>query len=84
MPVFCKRIESLERGQRSTPVSRGGVGAGATSVTVRDPAAVPARTQLFIGCLNRARLAVTRGRPGSVERLVPTCVHLTCGTDRRG
>ncbi|MCX4991348.1 hypothetical protein OOK38_21695 [Streptomyces sp. NBC_00568] len=65
-------------------MSRGGVGAGTTSVTGYDRAAVPARTQLFIGCLNRAQLAVTQGRPGSVERLVPTGVHLTCGTDWRG
>ncbi|HTJ36249.1 MAG TPA: hypothetical protein VL738_23790 [Dactylosporangium sp.] len=45
-----------------------------------DPAAMPAGKQLFIGYLNDAQLAVTGGAPGSVERLVPTGVELTCTT----
>jgi hypothetical protein len=41
---------------------------------------MPAGKQLFIGYLNSAQLAVTQGRPGSVERLVSTGVTLTCTT----
>ncbi len=48
---------------------------------VFDPAAVPAGRQLFIGYLNPAQLEITGGRPGSIERLVPTDVPLTCTTD---
>jgi hypothetical protein len=44
------------------------------------PAAMPAGKQLFIGFLTPAQLAVTHGRPGSVERLVSTGVPLTCTT----
>lgn len=45
-----------------------------------DPNAMPANTELFIGYLSPAQLAVTDGRPGSVERLVPTNTPLTCTT----
>ena len=38
------------------------------------------RPELFIGYLSPAQLAVTQGQPGSVERLVPTGVPLTCTT----
>jgi hypothetical protein len=44
------------------------------------PSAVPAGKQLFIGYLNDAQLAVTQGRPGSVERLISTAGPLTCTT----
>jgi hypothetical protein len=44
------------------------------------PSAMPAGKQLFIGYLNAAQLAVSGGRPGSVERLVPTGVTLNCTT----
>jgi hypothetical protein len=44
------------------------------------PAAMPADTELFIGYLSPAQLAVTGGRPGSVERLVPTSTALDCDT----
>ncbi|MBD0740927.1 hypothetical protein [Streptomyces sp. CBMA152] len=42
--------------------------------------AMPAGTELFIGYLNPAQLAVTHGRPGSVERLVPIGTPLVCTT----
>ena len=35
------------------------------------PSAMPAGEELFIGYLSPSQLAVTHGRPGSVERLVP-------------
>ncbi len=44
------------------------------------PSAMPPGTELFIGYLSPAQLAVTDGRPGSVERLVPTTAPLTCST----
>jgi hypothetical protein len=44
------------------------------------PSAMPAGMQLFIGYLSPSQLAVTQGRPGSVERLVPTATPLTCTT----
>ena len=42
--------------------------------------ALPAGNELFIGYLSPAQLAITRGAPGSVERLVPTNTTLTCTT----
>jgi len=87
--VFCKGPGD------HTPVDEHGTGAGVdgvrkgvrkddgTVVFVYDPAAMPAHTQLFIGYLNKAQLAVTHGQPGSVERLVPTDAKLNCGTDWR-
>ncbi|WP_033283593.1 hypothetical protein [Streptomyces sp. NRRL F-525] len=44
------------------------------------PSAMPQGKQLFIGYLNAAQLAASGGRPGSVERLVPTGVTLNCTT----
>jgi hypothetical protein len=41
---------------------------------------MPAGQQLFIGYLSPAQLAAVHGNPGSVERLVPTGVPLTCDT----
>jgi hypothetical protein len=41
---------------------------------------MPAGEELFIGYLSPSQLAVTHGQPGSVERLVPTGVPLTCTT----
>jgi hypothetical protein len=49
-----------------------------TVVFVFKPSAMPAGKQLFIGYLSPSQLAVTHGRPGSVERLVSTGVPLTC------
>lgn len=88
--VFCKGPDD------HTKVDEHGSGVGVEEVVKRerrnddtvvfiyDPAAMPAHTQLFIGYLDQAQLAVTDGRPGSVERLVPTGVALKCGTDWRG
>jgi len=42
--------------------------------------ALPAGNELFIGYLSPAQLAITRGAPGSVERLVATNTTLTCTT----
>ncbi|MEU6141588.1 hypothetical protein ABZ848_14620 [Streptomyces sp. NPDC047081] len=44
------------------------------------PDAMPADTELFIGYLTPEQLRTTDGRPGSVERLVPTDTALTCST----
>jgi hypothetical protein len=44
------------------------------------PSAMPTATQLFIGFLSPAQLAITHGLPGSVERLVPTKIPLACTT----
>lgn len=44
------------------------------------PSAMPAGEELFIGYLSPSQLAVTHGRPGSVERLVPAGAPLTCTT----
>jgi hypothetical protein len=45
-----------------------------------DPSGMPAGKQLFIGYLSPAQRAAVHGNPGSVERLVPTGVKLTCDT----
>ena len=45
-----------------------------------DRSGLPAGTELFIGYLSPAQLAITHGAPGSVERLVPTGTTLTCTT----
>ncbi|MGI5456896.1 hypothetical protein ACQEWB_27775 [Streptomyces sp. CA-249302] len=45
------------------------------------PDAMPANTELFIGYLTPAQLRITDGRPGSVERLVPTDTALTCSSE---
>ncbi len=44
------------------------------------PSAMPAGKQLFIGYLDTDQLTASGGRPGSVERLVPTGVTLNCTT----
>jgi hypothetical protein len=49
-------------------------------VLVFNPSAMPPGKQLFIGYLSPGQLAGTNGNPGSVERLVPTGVPLTCDT----
>lgn len=45
-----------------------------------DRSGMPASSELFIGYLSPAQLAITHGAPGSVERLVPTNTTLTCNT----
>jgi hypothetical protein len=64
-------VDHVMRGERQ--------GDGAV-VFVFTPSAMPAGKQLFIGYLSPSQLAVTQGQPGSVERLVPTGVPLTCTT----
>jgi hypothetical protein len=54
--------------------------AGGAVAFVFTPSAMPAGDELFIGYLSPSQLAVTHGRPGSVERLVPAGVPLTCTT----
>jgi len=49
-------------------------------VFVFTPSAMPHGDELFIGYLSPSQLAVTHGRPGSVERLVPANAPLTCTT----
>jgi hypothetical protein len=41
---------------------------------------IPAGEELFIGYLSPAQVAITQGRPGSVERLVPTASRGKYGT----
>jgi hypothetical protein len=84
--VFCKGPH--DNGQ----LGEGGVGPGVDKVmTGHDeaggqviftftPSAMPASEELFIGYLSPSQVASTHGRPGSIERLVPTGVPLTCTT----
>ena len=61
-------------------VMKGEDGTDGSVVFIFTPSAMPAGEELFIGYLSPAQLAVTHGQPGSVERLVPTGVPLTCTT----
>ena len=61
-------------------VMKGEQQADGTVVFIFTPSAMPAGKELFIGYLSPSQLAVTHGQPGSVERLVPTGVPLTCTT----
>jgi hypothetical protein len=82
--VFCQGPH--DRGQ----LGAGGVGPGVDAVMTGEdepggdvvfvfrPSAMPVGEELFIGYLSPSQLAVTHGRPGSIERLVPTGVPLTC------
>ena len=82
--VFC--VGPHDGGQ----LGAGGVGPGVGAVMTGEdrpggdvvftftPSAMPAGDELFIGYLSPSQLAVTHGRPGSVERLVPAGVPLTC------
>jgi hypothetical protein len=84
--VFCKGPHD------NGHLGPGGVGPGVGQVMTGEngpdgavvftftPSAMPAGEELFIGYLSPSQLAVTQGRPGSVERLVPTGVPLTCTT----
>jgi hypothetical protein len=59
---------------------RGEGQAGGTVVFVFTPSAMAPGEELFIGYLSPSQLAVTHGRPASVERLVPADAALTCTT----
>ena len=61
-------------------VMTGENGPDGTVVFTFTPSAMPAGEELFIGYLSPSQLAVTHGQPGSVERLVPAGVPLTCTT----
>jgi hypothetical protein len=85
--VFCKGPSD------DGHLGAGGVGPGVGQVMTGEdepggsvvftftPSAMPAGEELFIGYLSPAQLAVTHGRPGSVERLVPTGVPLACTSE---
>ena len=91
-PVLMKEGTFCRGPQDDASLNPSGVGPGVTRVMkaqdgrdgsvefVFTPSAMPAGKQLFIGYLSPAQLAVTHGRPGSVERLVSTGVPLTCTT----
>jgi hypothetical protein len=91
-PVLMKTGEFCKGPQDDGYLNPSGIGRGVSAVmkgtSTKDgnvtftftPAAMPAGHELFIGYLNADQLAVTRGRPGSVERIVPTGVPLTCTT----
>ena len=90
-PVLIK-VGEFCKGPQDDGTLDGGVGPGVDAVMkgedaadgkvniVFTPSAMPAGKQLFIGYLSPSQLAVTGGAPGSVERLVPTGVPLTCTT----
>jgi hypothetical protein len=61
-------------------VMQGQNGPNGSVVFTFAPAAMPAGEELFIGYLSPSQVAITHGEPGSVERLVPTGVPLTCTT----
>jgi hypothetical protein len=61
-------------------VMQGEQEADGSVVFVFTPSAMPHGDELFIGYLSPSQLTVTHGRPGSVERLVPTNAPLTCTT----
>jgi len=91
-PVLIKEGEFCRGPQDDGSLDHSGVGPGVDNVMkgqrqadgsvdiIFTPAAMPAGMQLFIGYLTPAQLAVTHGRPGSVERLVPATGRLTCTT----
>src|SRR6266536_434752 len=84
--VFCKgphdngTLDSSGVGPGVGQVMKGEDRPDGTVVFIFTPSAMPAGDELFIGNLSPAQLAVTHGQPGSVERLVPTGVPLTCTT----
>jgi hypothetical protein len=84
--VFCKgphdsgHLDPSGVGPGVGQVMRGEAEPGGAVVFVFTPSAMPAGEELFIGYLSPSQLAVTHGRPGSVERLVPTGAPLTCTT----
>jgi len=91
-PVLIKEGEFCRGPNDSGALNPSGTGPGVDKVMrgesagdgrvalIFTPAAMPAGMQLFIGYLSPAQLEVTGGSPGSVERLVPTGVPLTCTT----
>jgi hypothetical protein len=84
--IFCQgpgdngNLDSSGVGPGVSRVMAGEPQAGKAVAFVFTPSAMPAGEELFIGFLSPSQLAVTHGRPGSVERLVPTGAPLTCTT----
>jgi hypothetical protein len=84
--VFCKGpqdngyLDASGEGAGVSAVMSGEGQAGGAVVFVFTPSAMPPGKELFIGYLSPSQLAVTHGRPASVERLVPAGVALTCTT----
>ena len=84
--VFCKGphdngyLDPSGVGPGVGQVMKGETQPDGTVVFTFTPSAMPAGEELFIGNLSPSQLAITHGRPGSVERLVPTGVPLTCTT----
>jgi len=84
--VFCKGphdsgyLDPSGVGPGVGQVMRGVAQPDGAVVFVFTPSAMPAGEELFIGYLSPSQLTVTHGRPGSVERLVPTGAPLTCTT----
>jgi hypothetical protein len=84
--VFCRGPhDSGQLGEGGTgpgvdKVMTGQDEAGGAVAFIFTPSAMPAGEELFIGYLTPAQVAITHGRPGSIERLVPTGVPLTCTT----
>lgn len=95
-PVLIKEGLFCRGPHDSGQLGAGGVGPGVGQVMTGEdepggdvvftftPSAMPAGEELFIGYLSPSQLAVTHGRPGSVERLVPTGVPLTCTSQLPG
>lgn len=85
--VFCKGpqdngyLDASGQGAGVSAVMKGEQQADGSVVFVFTPSAMPPGEELFIGYLSSSQLAVTHGAPGSVERLVPTGVALTCTTE---
>jgi hypothetical protein len=84
--VFCKGphdngyLDASGVGPGVDRVMKGEDQTDGTVVFIFTPSAMPAGEELFIGYLSPSQLAITQGQPGSVERLVPTGVPLTCTT----
>jgi hypothetical protein len=84
--VFCRgphdhaHLDPSGAGPGVGQVMTGENGPEGTVIFTFAPAAMPAGEELFIGYLSPPQLAITHGQPGSVERLVPTGVPLTCTT----
>jgi len=91
-PVLIKEGQFCAGAQDDVTLDPSGAGPGVREVVkgqrrsdggvdlVFTPSAMPAGKQLFIGYLSAAQLAITHGRPGSVERLISIGVPLTCTT----
>src|SRR5262249_42469092 len=84
--VFCKGpqddgyLDPSGVGRGVDRVMQGVERADGTGVFAFRPAAMPRGMGVVIGYLTPSQLAVRDGAPGSVERLVPTGVPLTCTT----